>query len=171
MLRYIESNDVRKYAEETGFPFSDADFAALIHHSRLPLSEKHEAFLDLATRTTDLALRRQIEQHVANGEPHCKRYAPEEEGALASASNAERFERRFVKIPNPFEKGDAVRATRSGRTGVVATSQAEWREFMRCVEENGLDVDFSDASIIVEFRKVDGSWGHQHIQPIYLERA
>lgn len=170
MLRYVESHDVREYAKETGFSFSDADLAAIIHHSKLPPAEKHGALLDLAGRTEDSALRQQIEEHITRVEVRYEQCAPEK-GLLASTSSTGQFERRFVKMPNPFEKGNIVRTTRDGRIGVVTTSQAEWRDFLRRAEEKGLDVDFSDASIIVEFQNADGSWGHRHIQPIYLERA
>lgn len=90
-----------------------------------------------------------------------------EENAAVDDWGAKRFEWKFIQMPNPFEKGDIVRLTNSEQNGIVATSQEEWQSFLRRVEERNLVVDFSDASIVVEFQ--EGS--HGHIQPIYLEKV
>ena len=88
-----------------------------------------------------------------------------EEETAVEDWGAKRFEWKFIQMPNPFEKGDAVRLINKGNVGVVATSQEAWQSFLRRVEERKPVVDFSDASIVVEFQ--DGH--HDHIQPIYLE--
>ena len=90
-----------------------------------------------------------------------------EENAAVVDWGAKRFEWKFIRMPNPFEKGDIVRLTNSESIGIVATSQAEWQNFMRQVKDRKSVVDFSDASIVVEFQ----NGCHKHIQPIYLEKV
>ena len=91
----------------------------------------------------------------------------DEENAAVDDWGAKRFECKFIRMPNPFEKGDIVRRINSEQIGIVATSQTEWHSFLQRVEEKKPVVDFFDASIVVEFQ--DGS--HEHIQPIYLEKV
>lgn len=83
-----------------------------------------------------------------------------------------RFEHRFAVLPNPFERGDIVYiADDCDSIGIVETSQAEWKDFLKRVEERSLPVDFIDASVTVEFLHLDGSFSHNHIAPIFLEKA
>lgn len=92
----------------------------------------------------------------------------EEEDAVNDWGKA-RFEKRFFAMPNPFELGDIVRME-DGDIGIVSTSQAEWKDFLRRVE-NGLIVEYLDASVIVEYFSDSGPATHSHIPPIYLEKT
>ncbi len=77
-------------------------------------------------------------------------------------------------MPNPFEKGDIVRFVGTEDYGIVSESQKDWKEYLdkyRSDEwrKKGITLDFSDAQIVVEFLGDDGTFGHDHINPIYLE--
>lgn len=85
----------------------------------------------------------------------------------------QRFENRYLELPNPFQRGDIIRVVsgiRSGECGVVETSQEEWVRFNQRVKD-GLVVDYSDACVTVEFLTGQGSFSHEHISPLYLERC
>lgn len=82
-----------------------------------------------------------------------------------------RFEHRYIAFPNPFERGDLVRCTnRADVIGVVETSQADWIEWEKQAREQNLKLDYYDASITVEFPMDRGTFSHDHIPPIYLEK-
>ena len=82
------------------------------------------------------------------------------------------FKNAFIRVPNPFERGDIVRFARDGKEhGIVATSQTEWKEFLERVESGKAQwADFYDASITVDFLQNDGHMMHSHINPVYLEK-
>ena len=95
-----------------------------------------------------------------------------DEEEISMSYDLSRFENAFIYIPNPFERGDIVRLTtvREGH-GIVATSQREWKEFLEWVKTwKKKGVDFSDASITVDFLQDNGKIGHNHINPVFLER-
>ena len=94
-----------------------------------------------------------------------------EETAVVEDWGANRFEWRFVPLPNPFEYGDVVRSMNSNRIGVVKTSQKAWRQLLQNYEEGKLVFDYTDASITVEFLPEYGMRSHEHIHPIYLEKV
>lgn len=96
--------------------------------------------------------------------------SPEETAAVEDWGKA-RFEWRFIRMPNPFQAGDLVRIVGTDRVGRVATSQAEWQAFLRRVEERKLAVDYSDASVTVDYSSKENPYDHQHVQPIHLEKA
>ena len=88
--------------------------------------------------------------------------------------SVQRFENRYVELPNPFQRGDIVQVTGRfdhRRRGVVETSQEEWERFNRRIRDDCLEgVDFFDACLTVEF-PVEGGFSHWHINPLYLERC
>lgn len=67
-LKYIKSKDVRAYIKRTGLQFSDSEVGTLLFHSGMPYHELHCALKELAERTADQALRRQIEERIAYDE-------------------------------------------------------------------------------------------------------
>ena len=93
-----------------------------------------------------------------------------EETATVEDWGANRFEWRFVCLPNPFECGDVVRSINSNRIGVVKTSQKDWSQLLRNYSAGKLVLDYTDASLAVEFSQENGASNHEHIQPIYLEK-
>lgn len=82
------------------------------------------------------------------------------------------FTNAFIFIPNPFELGDIVRLTYDHDAhGIVALSQEEWSEFLERVNSNQMKgVDFSDASLTVDFLQENGHIMHSHICPAFLEK-
>lgn len=81
-----------------------------------------------------------------------------------------RFEWKCIRMPNPFNEGDRVQIVGTQRIGVVATSQIEWNVFWCRVAQQNLVVDYSDASIVVDYSTDEVPYAHDHIEPIYLER-
>ena len=79
----------------------------------------------------------------------------------------------FFEVPNPFEKGDIVRLVGTEMYGIVATSQETWKEGIAKYKNNEWRQkhwDFSDIQIRVEFLCEDGTFAHDHINPLNLER-
>lgn len=68
MLNYIKSKDVRAHITCTGLQFSDSEIGTLIFHSGMPYHELHRALKELAEKTTDQELRRQIGERIAYDE-------------------------------------------------------------------------------------------------------
>lgn len=82
-----------------------------------------------------------------------------------------RFEHNFFDLPNPFQRGDIVHVMGKDTVGIAATSQEEYQNFMRRVEERELPLEFLDWVIEVRLLQEDGSCRHRHIPPVYLERT
>lgn len=64
MYDFIPSRTVREYAGRTRHLFSDMDIATILYHT-LPWSGRAPALRELAARTEDVALRKQIEERLA----------------------------------------------------------------------------------------------------------
>ena len=60
----IRSKDVRKYINEIGHQFMDKELATLIYNTDWSIPEKHKELLELGNLTTDIELKRQIEERV-----------------------------------------------------------------------------------------------------------
>ena len=67
-LKYVKSKDVRAYIERTGLRFSDSEIGTLLFHSGMPYHELHRALKELAEKTADQELRRQIGERIAYDE-------------------------------------------------------------------------------------------------------
>ena len=95
-----------------------------------------------------------------------------DEENISRSFDSTRFENVFIKVPNPFERGDIVRLTTDPEGhGIVQSSQLEWQEFLERVASGRAKwVDFSDASITVDFLQDNGHIGHDHISPVFLEK-
>ncbi|MCR5290066.1 MAG: hypothetical protein K6E51_08765 [Treponema sp.] len=93
---------------------------------------------------------------------------------------------RYVSIPYPFRRGDIVVAY--GVSSMMAskahdgeysigimrsfTDDKDWHEWDTEVKERLIDFcDFSDVSTAVEFLQDDGSFSHEHPNPLALEFA
>ena len=89
-------------------------------------------------------------------------------------AKAEKFVNAFFQLPNPFERGDIVRRIGSGNPedyGIVETSQKQCREtFERLKDKPEFNSEFGDDRIRVVFLNEDGTFGHDHIIPLYLEK-
>lgn len=100
------------------------------------------------------------------------------------------FEDRWIELPNLYEQGDIVRVL--GRVAsyidpaydwaVVDVDRSGWEEcsarvrsWLRDVEAGaeepqGLPGDYSDMQITLEFPCRDGTFEHDHINPMFIER-
>lgn len=82
------------------------------------------------------------------------------------------FMMSYIFVPNPFERGDIVYHIRTNQYGVVETSKdddIEW--FIHDANQVAAsDFDFTDVAITVAFLNCDGTFSHQHINPVYLEK-
>ena len=253
MQDFIPSKDVRAYMQRTGFTFSDRDLASVIFQSDLPLAQRHEALEQLAQRSADSELCRQIGERIAYDRRAAERFAendgrflyqlllaeegvpagffsqaaaareaglekarpfsihkyrfqdaafpaveaptavaghgllagmvykadgtlstcwsyemsPEEE---ALVKGPQRFEERFVALPNPFQRGDIVRLVEDpGTLGVVESSREDWDELVEAARAGSKKLDCFDATLQVEILNDDGTFGHDHISPLGLE--
>ena len=85
------------------------------------------------------------------------------------------FTRTFFPLPNPFEQGDIVRRispTGTDDYGVVETSQKQAREFHEHLKD-GTHLSpprFEDDTLRVEFLTDDGTFSHDHVLTLHLER-
>ncbi len=86
------------------------------------------------------------------------------------------FTRAFFPLPNPFEQGDIVRrVSPTGGPdgyGIVETSQKQVREFYERLKDGThlSPPQFEDDSLRVEFLTDDGTFSHDHVLPLHLER-
>ena len=84
------------------------------------------------------------------------------------------FPNAFVALPNPFRKGDVVRVVAERKKteahGVVLTSQEEWQTLCAQVKV-GRYADYSEAALVVDLLDDQGSFFHDHISPLELERV
>ena len=81
----------------------------------------------------------------------------------------------FFEVPNPFEKGDIVKLIGTEDYGIVDTPQKWWKRDLAKYktsewQQKGIELDFSDVQIRVEFLNEDGTFSHAHVNPICLER-
>lgn len=81
----------------------------------------------------------------------------------------ERFEQAFMEIPFAMETGTVVKNVISGEHGVLYKGKEKWLEYLERVR--GQLTDFSDVQVIVYSLEESGQWTHQHINPMYLEKA
>lgn len=93
--------------------------------------------------------------------------SPEEENLV---KGPQRFEERFVALPNPFQRGDVVRLVEDpGTLGVVESSREDWDELVEAARVGSKKLDCFDATLQVEILNDDGTFGHDHISPLGLE--
>lgn len=62
--RFIPSAQARELLENHEYNYLDADIAAIIWHSSLPLLEKHNELYEIAKETFDKRLKRQIDERI-----------------------------------------------------------------------------------------------------------
>lgn len=104
---------------------------------------------------------------------------PGDYSGIGDSSGISRFENAYVQLPNPFERGDFVRiAEAEGKAwnvdnrniGIVATTQEQWETYHKR-KDRRVWRDYSDVSIIVYFAVEDGSFWHEHLNPLFLEKC
>lgn len=78
-----------------------------------------------------------------------------------------RFEYQFFKIPSVVDAGTIAKIMYEDKYVVVDDSMSTWSEYME--RANPGTYDFSDIQNPVHVLKEDGTWRHDHINPIYLE--
>ena len=79
--------------------------------------------------------------------------------------NSQRFEARYIDMPNPFETGDIVFSERKNLCGVVITSSEEWNR-----KKNLEDRRYEDCLLSVDFYEEDGYFENDEVEPIELEK-
>ena len=97
---------------------------------------------------------------------------PKTKDDIARHFDTSLFENAYVDLPNPFERGDIVEvitdgAGRGAYHGVIDTSQDEWEEYRKRVD-NLPEVDFFDSGITIQILFEDRQIGHTHIPPTIL---
>lgn len=101
------------------------------------------------------------------------------------------FEDRWVDLPNLYDAGDFVRVLDAQARhldaaydwAVVDTRQEPWQSYRERVnawladveagreDAKGVLADFSDMQVTVEIPRKDGTFTHDHINPMFLERV
>ena len=101
------------------------------------------------------------------------------------------YESRWIDLPDLYEQGDIVRVLKSFDAyinpaydwAVVSTDRAEWeaqsqriKAWLAEAEADGGDAervlaDYSDMQIMMETPCKDGTFRHDHVNPMFLERV
>ena len=91
-----------------------------------------------------------------------------------SLSN-KRFENRFVVYPKVFGDGDVVRivggGADSGKEYRVTEGKTDYDEFIKKATAEDSFYDYMDSSVTVIPVDEEDEFDHEHISPIYLEKA
>ncbi|WP_080798767.1 hypothetical protein [Arabiibacter massiliensis] len=98
-----------------------------------------------------------------------------DEGLPSDESEKEQlfFDDTYFDIPHPFFRGDVVKVLGWDEVGIVLDpkDQEEKDAQVRRDSERKDALDFYDCAVTVEFPDEEGSFHHDHINPIYLEYA
>lgn len=89
----------------------------------------------------------------------------EHENRYDSYNCRNRFENHYIPFRNPFRAGDIVKNLSTGQYGVVAVGDEDYEKH----NQFGVDYDYSDAKILVEYLYDDGGVCHDHPYPWELE--
>lgn len=86
--------------------------------------------------------------------------------------NRDRFEFQFFQFPFGMEAGNIVKILGEfhyGEYAVLGSGEEEWNQYMKksMIDSNGYD--FSDIQTIVYRLDNDGTWIHEHVNPLFLE--
>lgn len=92
-----------------------------------------------------------------------------EENDKIDEQKRDRFEYQFFRIPFGMESGTIVKKLQDGEYAVLAGGEKTWNQYMRRTENNEHCYDFSDIQTIVYVLRNDGSWSHEHVNPLFLE--
>lgn len=92
-----------------------------------------------------------------------------EEDDIVDEQNKDRFEFQFFHIPFGMEAGTIVRMLNNGEYAVLAGGEVKWNEYMDRLGKNIRLYDFSDVQTLVYILRNDGSWRHEHVNPLFLE--
>lgn len=165
VIDLIPSKDLREALRESDRAFTDMEKATIIANLELTPSRTYGLLQQLRDETTDKNLREQIQAHLY-------------------------FEDRWIDLPNLYEQGDIVRVLGSVAGyideaydwAVVDADRPGWderssriRSWLRDIEAGvekpeGSIGDCSDMQITLEFPCKDGTFEHDHINPMFIER-
>ena len=102
---------------------------------------------------------------------HCANDLRDDKEVMSLLYDLNRFENAFIFMPDPFELGDIVKETESGKVGIVETSREERDRFHERIKSGDLTgCEFLDACITVEFLRENGTFSHDHVNPAFLEK-
>ena len=82
-----------------------------------------------------------------------------------------RFEDKFIYIPTPFKPGEVVCSVKDPQTLGVIDMALEHIEWLKEMAHDDFPKDWTDVSVQVLFLHEDNSLSHDHINPLYLQRA
>lgn len=97
------------------------------------------------------------------------REMPEADRDRVDELDRTRFEYHFFKIPAFIEDGTVAKVIDDDSFVVTDLSTSSWDEYMERTDMNPLYYDYSDIQTVVYSLNEDGSWTHEHINPMYLE--
>lgn len=86
--------------------------------------------------------------------------------------NRDRFEFQFFQIPFGMEAGTVVKILSEfhyGEYAVLEKAEEEWEQYMKNAMNDSGGYDFSDIQTVVYLLNNDGTWIHEHVNPLFLE--
>ena len=86
--------------------------------------------------------------------------------------NRDRFEFQFFQIPFGMEVGTVVKILSEfhyGEYAVLGSGEEEWNQYMKSAIKDSQGYDFSDIQTVVYLLNNDGTWIHEHVNPLFLE--
>lgn len=87
--------------------------------------------------------------------------------------NQERFEFQFFQFPFGMEAGAIVKILSEfhyGEYAVLGRGEKDWDQYMKKTINDSRGYDFSDIQTIVYLLDNDGTWIHEHVNPLFLEQ-
>jgi len=82
-----------------------------------------------------------------------------------------RFEDKFIYVPIPFKPGEVVCSIKEPDTLGVIDMSLEHIEWLKEMAHDDFPKDWTDVSVQVLFLQEDNTLLHDHINPLYLQRA
>lgn len=168
-LKYIKSKDVRAYIKRTGLQFSDGEVGTLLFHSGMPYHELHCALKELAERTADQELRRQIEERIAYDE-RCSEIFRTNDGSFffAVSVDAGSKECEYDEIIGHFASVELALAFMKGKNvpftvkkyQIVGLREPLVKSVVQVNPRLHLPLEYYDSSIRVEFLTERGTFPH-----------
>lgn len=164
------SKDIRQCMKEKGIELTDYEKATLIYRSYLTTGEIHKRLEIIMTSTEDTQLKDAIKERLDSMDTEGWVGVV---GIPGGEINKHRFENAFVRVPNPFERGDIVSIAdkkHGALHGVVITSREKWEKQLVQFEKSGDSPSWWNPGVAVNYVDSDGNFRGKRVNPAYLQR-
>ena len=173
---FIPSKDTRAYLHSIHHEFTDLEKATIVANHIMISYEKKEKWLDaFMNKISDATLKDRISKALIQIKKDRKYYRKCNTALGSLPYNESLFD--FVFIPHNFRHGDIVRSLYGGwnttefceKVGIILNYFDKDYEFYK-----NLKGDYSDVQVCVDIKfdgvAYQGTFEHEHINPIYIER-